>query len=316
MNGPRAFTALAVAAAATACAPRAAEPDLDDPTRTEATRERIEQLLNTDNGLDLRVWTVADDPQRIGSALVRYADGPVLGPQDTDELRRSGLRFVRVRADRLRELLDAMAAAPVEVAVWHGQVLEWRQMHHRPVADTTVVGVGGRPQELTSGWLRLMVRSWTLHMEDGPYLQLELLPEFVHPQARTLHQLLGGSDLRGTIFTGLAVESRLEAGYGYVLTGESPGAEWPQAALPDEAADASRPSDESSLVVVADEPSVGPDTVTPATLGEFLFTNPADPPTRTVLVFVPRIPSRLFQPYRVTTGRPEAQEGSSVAVPE
>jgi hypothetical protein len=40
---------------------------------------------------------------------------------------------------------------------------------------------------------------------------------------------------------------------------------------------------------------------TPPTAGEYLLANP---PLRTVLVFVPSIPDRLFEPYGAAAGSP------------
>ena len=67
---------------------------------TTPTPNAFDRMLNPENGLLLRKWVVSDDAERIWAALQRYSDGEVLDAESDDTLRRNGLRFVRVRADR------------------------------------------------------------------------------------------------------------------------------------------------------------------------------------------------------------------------
>ncbi len=249
---------------------------------TTPTPNAFDRMLNPENGLLLRKWVVSDDAERIWAALQRYSDGEVLDAESDDTLRRNGLRFVRVRADRTEDLLGELGVGPSDVAAWHGQVLEWREFHQRPVGGPdAALAVSGRVRSIPPGQLRLVGRSWTVLMEDGPYLTLELLPQLLRSQTPSLYHLLGDAKLQGEVFRGLGIEIELEPGYAYVLTGETPAFEY-----------------------AGDQPA-GPDVETPDTLGEFLFSTRTEPPLRTLLVFVPRIPDRLLNPYRIEGTTPE-----------
>jgi hypothetical protein len=128
-----------------------------------------------------------------------------------------------------------------------------------------------------------MGRSWTVLMEDGPYLTLELLPQLRRQQEPSLYRLLGNAGQEGEVLEALAFEVELESGYVYVLTGERPAVEW---------------------IDVPGDPA-GPNVETPDTLGEFLFSQRTEPKLRTLLVFVPRISDRLLRPYRIEGTTPE-----------
>lgn len=244
----------------------------------------FDRMLNPDDGLLLRKWVVFGDVNRIGAALLRYSDGQALDAKTDELLRRNGMRLVRVRADRTNDLMGDLGVGPSDVAAWHGQVVEWRELYRRTVSGPgATLAVSGRVRSIPPGQLRLMGRSWTVLMETGPYLTLELLPQLRRRQETSLYRLLGDADVKGETFEALAVEIELELGYAYVLTGETP------------AQDRSDPPGEPA----------GPDVETPDTLGEFLFFQRTEPPLRTLLVFVPRISERLLRPYRIEGTTPE-----------
>jgi hypothetical protein len=143
-------------------------------------------------------------------------------------------------------------------------------------------------------------------MEQGPFLNLELLPEATRPQGPTLRRLLGASTLQGAIFRSAGVEVLLEPGFAYVLVGETPSVTWPTSPtdplpVPDSAASG---------------PAVGPGVMPPDTLGEVLLACRADPPMRNMLVFVPRIPAELWQPYQTATETGSAEDRMTHAVNE
>ncbi len=253
-------------------------------TPTPSADNTFDRMLNPDNGLLLRKWVVSDNADRIDAALLRYRDGQVLDTKTDESLRRNGMRLVRVRADQIDDLLGDLGAGPSDVAAWHGQVVEWRELYQRPVSGPgATLAVSGRVRSIPPGQLRLMGRSWTVLMEDGPYLTLELLPQLRRPQEASLFRLLGDTDLQGEVLAALAIEIELEHGYVYVLTGETPALDW----------------------IDPLRETAGPNVETPDTLGEFLFSQRTEPPLRTLLVFVPRISDRLLRPYRLEGTTPE-----------
>jgi len=253
-------------------------------TPTSSADNVFDRMLNPDNGLLIRKWVVSDNADRIDAALLRYSDGQVVDAKTDESLRRNGMRLLRVRSDQTDALLGDLGVGSSDVAAWHGQVVEWRELYRRPVSGPgATLAVSGRVRSIPPGQLRLMGRSWTVLMEDGPYLTLELLPQLRKPQEPSLYRLLGDADLQGEVFEALAVEIELEHGYAYVLTGETP--------LRDRIDPPGDPA--------------GPDVETPDTLGEFLFCQRTELPVRTLLVFVPRISDRLLNPYRIEGTTPE-----------
>ncbi len=254
-----AMTALVAAG----CTPRPAAPPAPSPA-ARAAAETLARLLNSDNGLMVRTCSISDDAPEVEAALRARQRGPALPAHQAEALRRGGLQVVRVRADEVEGLLDALGAAPLDLAAWYGQVLEWREVAARPIeGELVLVGADGL-RRFGAGKLRLMIRSWTVATENGPSLYLEIVPRFAR-EVPQLSRLLGERGEPGEPLEGLAIELFLEAGEACVLTCQAP-----------EAGGQS-------------------------TAGEYLLSSP---PQRSVLVLVPSIPARLFEPYGAAAASP------------
>jgi hypothetical protein len=258
-------------------------------------------LANTDNGLELRRWTVLDSPQRIRATLSKYIAGEAIDPQAHARIERNGFRFLRVAVDHIDALLEDIGGATVNATEWHGQVHQWRSLADRPVgmgrqANSDASGIGravavdGKIGRYDRGTFRLLMRSWSVQMEDGPRIHLELLPQHQRPRANDLRRLIGESDNPITGFGGPALDLQLELGYAYVLLCDSPQAPWPA----DTATNAPAPS--ATRARFGPLETVGPGAAIPMTLGELLLSNHGKPPTRELLVFVPKIGADLFPP--------------------
>ncbi|MCH8153102.1 MAG: hypothetical protein IH830_12120 [Planctomycetes bacterium] len=275
--------------------------------------EGLTRLINTTSGLEVRRWVIQDDPNRIGAALMKYWDPKAVGPAHTSVLRRNGLRFVRVQADQVDALLAELGLASLDVTAWHGQIYDWRKLQQYWIGSGGIeVALDGRVVRYGPGWFRLMVRTWTVQMEDGLYLNLELLPQFQPPYAPRFRKLLGDRTMSGEVFASIALEVQLEAGFAYVLTGESPQVQWrkngdrselsQENPPPDLVGSTQRSADGSSK---ADQRSLA----AAATIGELLFVRQTQPPTRNMLVFVPRISTPLFPRGQVAAHSLSAEDG-------
>jgi hypothetical protein len=276
-----------------------ATADTMDGGRQQAAEAVLRRLVNTDNGLEVRKWMIADESASFGPALESFRAGEPLSPDRVAALRRDGLRFVRVRADQLDALAEELGLGPVEVGAWHGQILTWRELQEQHVGPQGIaIAAGGRVRRLGPGRLRLMARSWTVQMEEGPYLNLELLPEYARPHGPRLRRLLGAQALQGDVFPSARLEALLEPGYAYVLVSETPRARWQT----DDA------DPKPAATDIGPHAAVGPGATAPETIGEFLLASRSEPPMRNILVFVPRIPAELWQPYEGAPGGPSADE--------
>ena len=271
-----------------------------DGRRQQEAAAVLRRLVNTDNGLEVRKWMIANESAAFGPTLESYRAGEPLPPDRIAALRRDGFRFVRVRADQLEALADELGLGPVEVGAWHGQILTWRELQERHVGPQGIaIAAGGRVKRLGPGRLRLMARSWTVQMEGGPSLNLELLPEYARPQGPRLRRLLGAQTLQGDVFPSARLEALLEPGFAYVLVSEAPRVQWQT----DDA------DPKPATTDIGPHAAVGPGATAPETIGEFLLACRSEPPMRNALVFVPRIPAELWQPYGGGPDGTNADEG-------
>jgi hypothetical protein len=299
MSGRCTASCLVLSLALAGCAP---DGPVSAPPGAAASAQSI--LPTPDNGLQVRQWRVPDDPDAIASALVRHARGGFLDTPASRRLDRNGLRFVRVSTGDLETLLADLGGATRSVDTWHGQACDWRAVADWPIEATgRALAVDGRVRRFEGGRLQLMIRAWTIQMEDGPSVRLQLEGRYNRSQPTRLDQVLRRQTVEGRRLPSISLDLLLEAGYAYVLTGEPPGNDWepgeagaPPAPEDAEGREAGREEDRPS-----DEPEIiGPDALPPLTVGELLFRREALPATRHLLVFVPRIPDRLFPPEAVT----------------
>lgn len=146
-------------------------------------------------------------------------------------------------------------------------------------------------------------------MEDGPRLQLQLLPQFDKPKRISIRGLRADSSVHGEVFQSFSVETLLEAGFVYVLTYASPQAVWEIGKKPDEDEPMGEFGDAAELGVA------GPGTILPPTYGELMCRTAGRYPTRRILVFEPTIPLELFPPGIVPPSRPVSENEKSDVAP-
>ncbi|MDY7110358.1 MAG: hypothetical protein SYC29_17145 [Planctomycetota bacterium] len=260
-------------------------------------------LPAAENGLQVRQWRVADDPAVIASALLAHTAGQGLDDRACRRLARNGLRLLRIPADELEALRADLGGTSLNVDSWHGQVCDWRSIVDWPIEATgRALAVDGRVRRFQSGRFRLMIRSWTIPMEDGPYVRLELQGRYERSRPARLDRPAARPEYEGRELPAVALDVLLEAGYAYILTGESPSVEWEPGAegstppAGDENVTAGPQADDEDEGEVPEGEAIGPAALPPLTIGELLFRPDAAPPTRRLLVFVPRIPDRFFPP--------------------
>ena len=289
------FTVLALSGCASEPAP---EPVVSagDP------EDVLRQLVNTDNGLEVRKWLVVDDSQVVSAALLSHADRLVLDEEQDQRLRRNGFRFLRVPVGSLDALLAAFGGTTLDMSAWHGQVYDWREIDSMPIGPAgEAIAVDGRVRRFGRGRLVLLVRGWTMAMEDGPRMCLQLRVVVGRPIGGTLRQLLDRTPSEVAL-PSLDVEVGLEAGFAYVLTCESPTVSWGFSTADegdvskDAEAAAGSPPAVGGAGRIGPGDLVGPDVEAPTTVGRRLLTPPLEQGRRAMLVFVPRFPQTMY-PY-------------------
>lgn len=256
------------------------------------------RLANTNNGIELRRWTVVERPGALVGALAKASNGAAADADSIERLKRNGWRFVRVPVDQLDPLKRGIGEVTVDANEWHGQALEWRSLQDRPIdARGQAIAVDGRLQRYEGGEFRMLMRGWTVQMEDGPRVHLEIAPEHRSPQVNTYKRMLGQEGERDEGFGSLALDMQMEPGFAYILVGESPQAAWPGIDA-EEAPGAVKaaPRTHHAASRIGPQDSMGPEVATPRTLGEVLLPVEGSPQSRSVLVFVPKVGPELFPP--------------------
>lgn len=257
------------------------------------------RLINADNGLEVRNWVIMERGPRIAAAIASFGQPAVVDASADASLRRNGLRLVRIRAGELESLLASLGGASVDATAWHGQVYRWRELVQYPIGPAGMaVAVDGRVRRFERGTFRLMLRSWTVPMEDGPRLQLQLLGQFDRPQREPFRRFVADRRVTGEVFHSFAFQMQLEAGFGYALLFESPNIDWSFGPA-DQLEATAEPVAAESNGQVPDPEQVGPKADAPPTFGELLLRTDTRPPKRRVLVFVPKFPPAAFPPDTV-----------------
>ena len=319
MNDLRPLLCLLVALALPSCAvqPTAQAPLQDNdaaaaqdpPTNAAPRRDGVKHpLSNTEHGLRLRQWRIAERPD-IPEVLMRHADAWSLDEPLLRTFEHNGLRLLRVPAENIENLLADLGGASRDVEGWHGQAYDWRDVVTRAVdPDGVAVAVDGRVRRFAGGYMRLLIRAWTLQMEHGPRLCLQIIPDYDRTASSPLDQALGRKGFAGEPFASLWVELLLERGFAYLLTCDAPGLKWDGELAEGGNAAELDPVTATVPTERGDPGGVGPEAPPPLTVGQMLLRVDSEPPSREILLFLPRIPSILYPPQDSDSGVDRIEE--------
>jgi hypothetical protein len=193
---------------------------------------------------------------------------------------------VPVRLKDLPALESALGYATLNRRGWYGQLAEWMPLHGQSAGGPQrALFIDGRPQRFDRGEYRLMGRAWVLPMEDGPRLNLQLVPEYHPPQRESLRHLLAqpthDGTRRGQPITSITLDLLIKPGYALILTGEEPSVEWKADAASADSPGLGRENPSARSSRDHDDPPggssnqhqthLGPYVELPPTLGEMLF---------------------------------------------
>jgi hypothetical protein len=255
------------------------------------------RLPGTDNGLEVRKVTVPDQRDRFLPTIARSMHGSAVDPETQARLERNGLRLVKVPLDDLNQILGDLGGASLDLNEWHGQAVEWRPLQQRPIGSMPrAIAIDGNVFRYQGGRMAIILRAWTMQMEDGPSVHLEMLPRFEADHSGSNRRLIPNkSDESIESYPTMALDMQLLPGFAYLLFGEPPQTRWPDAAHADDVAAPSPPSASSRrgvgpMDVTADEGAA------PVTFGEFMLVGDRQPVMRGLVVFIPRIAPTLFAP--------------------
>jgi hypothetical protein len=250
-------------------------------------------LPNTDNGLEVRkVLLTGEQAVKLAAFLdARQQDQPALPENVMKRLAQNGWRFVKVPTADVDIMLSDVGQLTVDVREWHGQAPDWRPLQERTIGTTPrALAIDGRIGRFDRGTFALMIRSWTVQSENGPFLYMEALPWYQPPRTTDLRRLMGDPAAQsGQALGSMAMDLMMDSDFGYVLLAAAP------------TVDAVTGTSATSPSATRRKPAVGPSEDEGAshaatmTIGEFLMTTDRTPGAvmRVVFVFQPRIGSTL-----------------------
>ncbi len=328
---PAALAALAAIAAPVGCqsgAPALRESTAgsrdgaDAPSRAATGASR--DFLAQDDGLEVRRWTIFDRGDKLAAVLAGFDCSSALDDATRAQLQVNGLRLFRVDRAALDSLIEALGGAIVDVSAWHGQAHDWREIQAADYDGGAALAVDGRVMTLADGELQLLVRGWTLMMEDGPHVHLESKTRLIRTPPVDYRQLLTQrtDEQRSRYFASLAFDLRLDGGRAYVIASEDPAKPWRVAgyeATLESTSSASASGLRSGQPARGPLPDVGPRASSPPTIGQALFGSMsqfvtegdevetgAHSVTRDILILIPHISHELFPPLRAEAAGPDA----------
>ncbi|MSR17794.1 MAG: TIGR00730 family Rossman fold protein [Phycisphaerales bacterium] len=260
---------LAASGALSAC--EAAESVTASATPDPISVQAASSALRQSEGIELVLWSVPDHAESIDRALATLADPLASDANTQSQLRRNGLVAKSISVASLDELLASFNGSYTDVRVWHGQTPYWREAFQRVAAGNEVMLVDGRPASIGPGVVRLVFRGWTLPVENGGVVDLEVAATVLEGSAPVKLESTTAGAMRGTPVPGCRIGLTLNRGEGLLITGRAAAAE-----------------------------GAGPPGELPITMGEWLFASGASTATedarRTVLLFLPAIPDTIFPP--------------------
>lgn len=179
------------------------------------------RFAHAESGLLVQILRVADDPRRIpvllSRAARRDADPAASAAVIHAPLDAAGVRLLRIPESSIVPLLTEFGEVERDAATWHGEAPNWRPIALGILGREGPVDLDGTARPFPPGEFRLLVRAWTMPMEDGPRLQVELVPEF-EPAGASVELLPAARSKRRRPFLPLRAELMLDAGEALLLT--------------------------------------------------------------------------------------------------
>ncbi|MBM4008557.1 MAG: hypothetical protein FJ285_03090 [Planctomycetes bacterium] len=231
---------------------RTEEEQTDASDKTAAWAEIAASIPTRD------VWLPADDGSTDGVVVLRWqvpdnadaihaffeANKPtMLSDSVQDRLLGNGIRVAAIPLADLGAALDTLGGTASSIRLWLGQAHAWTQVNALPVRGQLAALIDGSARRLTGGTLQLLIRGWTVPLEQGAVTDVEVQPTF-----------LAGGAVPGARAS--ARESFASAGFSLALERGT--------ALLVASAPPRRQSAEKG-------PAAGPPALPPATLGELLL---------------------------------------------
>jgi len=167
---------------------------------TEATIEV------TNDGISVTTITILPKVEHL-SELIEQIGEPFGDQEIVSNYLLEGIHIRRIQSRDIPEITELLGVVIDERFVWHGQIIQWRDIKQRKIpTNGMVITTEGIPYFVNSGYLSLLSRSWLVEREDGLFVYLQILPTWHIPKNRSPIVGQFSMPLQSEKFTNLGLE--------------------------------------------------------------------------------------------------------------
>jgi len=122
-----------------------------------------------------------------------------------------GIQLRKVDVVDVPAIVAAIGEVIDETSVWHGQILKWRDIHHREIKPQgMLISEKGVPYFIKGGYLSLLCRNWLMEREDGIHMYVQCKPTWHIPRDQSSIISSNSMPTRSKIFSDLSFEVLLQ----------------------------------------------------------------------------------------------------------
>lgn len=184
------------------------------PLKSESTIEP------TSDGIMVTKYILSPNASSLQEAVSAFGDS-LTSKSLEDSLLSEGVGTRIIDSVDLPAVVATIGAVDDKSIVWHGQVLQWRDVVQRRVPPKGIlITESGRAHFVNKGYLSLLTRSWLLQRDDALQIYLQLIPSWHVPKVGGIVLGQGTDAEQSTLFEGLRIELLLQSGEALVLFSE------------------------------------------------------------------------------------------------
>lgn len=223
------------------------------------------------DGIAVLQWQVFDNPTVIEAFFEKHQP-TVIAAEQLKSLTANGIACAQLPLSDVANALRDLGGTYSNIRAWLGEATQWHQLAGLTVRSSIATVVSGTTRRLKEGSLQLLLRGWTVPLESGAVVDLEVACTFVAGGS-----VPGARSTASELFTSAGFFASIPKGEVLIIAG-----------MPAR----------SSRATTSRGPSSGPPVAAPATLGELLLVaahnESSQTPRRRVMVIVPLMSGSHF----------------------
>ena len=135
-----------------------------------------------------------------------------------ESIKLEGIQLLKIVAIDVPAIVASIGDVENETYAWHGQILEWRDLHQRAIdQDGMLISAEGIPHFIQKGTLTLLGRSWLIEREYGLSMYLQCMPTWHVPNNGASIFTQTPSPVQNKVFSNLQLETLLLDGEAILL---------------------------------------------------------------------------------------------------